>query len=126
MTEKKRIGRPVVEAAPGERAGLSLRVTAAIKTRLEEEAAKNGRSLSQEAELRLERSFNRDEAARLLEDLRAFREEVREHFQQITSWEDLRRRAQQAELTPVKGKRPYLGGVPPPIPMKKRPKRHEG
>jgi TraY domain len=54
---KKRVGRPVVEAAPGVRAGLSLRVTAELKTELEEAAESNGRSLSQEAEFRLERTF---------------------------------------------------------------------
>src|SRR6478735_1716299 len=54
---RKRIGRPVVEAAPGVRAGLSLRVTSELKTELEEAAESNGRSLSQEAEFRLERTF---------------------------------------------------------------------
>ena len=49
-----------MEAAPGERAGLSLRVTPVVKKRLERAAEKNGRSLSQEAELRLERSFERE------------------------------------------------------------------
>jgi hypothetical protein len=37
-----------------------LRVTADIKARLEAEATKNARSLSQEAELRLEMSFDRE------------------------------------------------------------------
>jgi hypothetical protein len=54
---KKRVGRPVVEAEPGERAGLSLRVTPEVKKRLELAAEKHGRSLSQEAEFRLERSL---------------------------------------------------------------------
>jgi TraY domain len=63
---KKRVGRPVVEAAPGVRAGLSLRVTAELKTQLEGAAESNGRSLSQEAEFRLERTFaNQD----LLDDV---------------------------------------------------------
>src|SRR5262245_11105623 len=57
---KKRIGRPVVEAAPGQRAGLSLRVTPELKQQLEETALKKGRSLSQEAEFRLERSFEHE------------------------------------------------------------------
>lgn len=60
---KKRIGRPVVEAPPGERAGLSLRVTPEIKKKLEEAAEANGRSLSQECELRLELTFARDAMA---------------------------------------------------------------
>jgi hypothetical protein len=54
----KRIGRPTREAKPGERVTLGLRVTADMKNRIEEQATKNGRSLSQEAEMRLERSFD--------------------------------------------------------------------
>jgi hypothetical protein len=56
----RRIGRPIEPARPGERATLTLRVTADIKSRLEAEATKNARSLSQEAELRLEMSFDRE------------------------------------------------------------------
>ncbi|RWD33364.1 MAG: hypothetical protein EOS22_01040 [Mesorhizobium sp.] len=54
--EKKR-GRPTKAPTPGERVSLGLRVTAEMKERLDAEAAKNGRSQSQEAEYRLERSF---------------------------------------------------------------------
>jgi hypothetical protein len=57
----KRVGRPVVAATPGERAGLSLRVTPEVKERLEKAAEKHGRSLSQEAEFRLERSLYVDQ-----------------------------------------------------------------
>ena len=39
---------------------LGLRVTANIKTKLEASAIESGRSLSQEAELRLEQSFERE------------------------------------------------------------------
>jgi hypothetical protein len=39
---------------------LGLRVTAELKRKLDEAAANSGRSQSQEAELRLERSFERD------------------------------------------------------------------
>jgi TraY domain len=41
---------------------MSLRVTAEIKEQLEKAARRSGRSLSQEAELRLERSFAQDGA----------------------------------------------------------------
>jgi hypothetical protein len=53
----KRMGRPTKPPTPGDRVGLSLRVTAEIKERLEASATYKGRSLSQEAEFRLERSF---------------------------------------------------------------------
>ena len=56
---KKRPGRP---AGPVERVPMSFRVTPDTKSRLEELAKQSGRSISQEAELRLERSFEREEA----------------------------------------------------------------
>ena len=55
---KKRIGRPIKAPKPGERVQLGLRVTPEMKKRLEKAAIKNGRSISQEAELRLERSLD--------------------------------------------------------------------
>jgi hypothetical protein len=58
---KKRMGRPTKPPTPGERVPLSLRVTAEIRERLEKAAVEKGRSLSQEAELRIERSFDREE-----------------------------------------------------------------
>jgi hypothetical protein len=57
----RRIGRPTVPAKSGEKATLTLRVTADIKTRLETAAVQSGRSLSAEAEQRLERSFEHDD-----------------------------------------------------------------
>jgi TraY domain len=57
----KRIGRPTKPPTEGERVSLGLRVTADVKRKLDEAAAKSGRSQSQEAELRLERSFERDQ-----------------------------------------------------------------
>jgi hypothetical protein len=57
----KRMGRPTKPPTPGERVPLSLRVTAEIRDRLEKAAVEKGRSLSQEAELRIERSFDREE-----------------------------------------------------------------
>jgi hypothetical protein len=58
QAKKKRIGRPTKPPAPGERVPLGLRVTPEMKGRLEAAAQQNGRSLSQEAELRLERSLD--------------------------------------------------------------------
>src|SRR3569833_3893582 len=59
VVEKKRRGRPIKPAVEGERIPLSLRVTAELKRDLERAAA--GRSLSQEAESRLEASFDDEE-----------------------------------------------------------------
>lgn len=56
----RRIGRPTKQPAPGKRASLGLKVTADIKRRLDAAARANGRTQSQEAEVRLEQSF-RDE-----------------------------------------------------------------
>lgn len=56
-TKSKRMGRPKKPAKSGERVSLGLRVTAEIKSKLDDAAEKSGRSQSQEAELRLERSF---------------------------------------------------------------------
>lgn len=57
---KSRGGRPGRKIEPGERAALGLRVTPELKTRLDRAAKESGRSQSQEAELRLERSFERE------------------------------------------------------------------
>ena len=59
QTPKRRPGRPHREPDSGERVGLSLRVTPETKRSLDAAAAAAGRSLSQEAELRLEQSFSR-------------------------------------------------------------------
>jgi hypothetical protein len=56
----KRIGRPVVPGTPGERVPVGFRITAEAKLKLEQAALASGRSLSQEAELRIEQSFERD------------------------------------------------------------------
>lgn len=61
MKGTKRTGRPAKTAQAGQRVSLGLKVTAEIKNRLDEAAGKNGRTQSQEAELRLERSFDRDD-----------------------------------------------------------------
>jgi hypothetical protein len=55
---------------------LGLRVTAEAKRKLEEAAIKSGRSISQEAELRIERSFDDDRLAEIAEGLKTFQVEV--------------------------------------------------
>jgi hypothetical protein len=52
------MGRPTKPPKEGERVPLGLRVTAAVKRGLEAAAIKSGRSISQEAELRLEHSLD--------------------------------------------------------------------
>ena len=56
-------GRPVTASKPGQKATLGIRATATLKDRLAVAAKRNDRSLSQEAELRLEASFQRRDAA---------------------------------------------------------------
>lgn len=56
----KRRGRPSREPTQGERVGLSLRVTPQTKRDLDHAAEMSGRSLSQEAESRLEQSFQEE------------------------------------------------------------------
>jgi hypothetical protein len=55
--EVGRLGRPTKSPPAGQRASLGLKVTAAIKQRLDLAARANGRTQSQEAETRLEASF---------------------------------------------------------------------
>jgi hypothetical protein len=56
----KRLGRPMKPPTPGQRVPLGLRTTAETKRKLEAAAIESGRSISQEAELRLEQSFERE------------------------------------------------------------------
>jgi hypothetical protein len=51
-------GRPTKPAKKGEKTTLSLRVTPSLKERLDSAGDLSGRNLSQEAEIRLERSFH--------------------------------------------------------------------
>lgn len=62
----KRIGRPMKPAEEGKRVSLGLKVSPAIKTRIDAAAKENGRTQSQEAEARIERTFRED---RLLTEL---------------------------------------------------------
>lgn len=54
---RKRAGRPLKPAETGKRVSLGLKVTSDIKRRLDAVAQRNGRTQSQEAEARLERTF---------------------------------------------------------------------
>jgi TraY domain len=58
MKSAKRAGRPTKQAEAGTKVSLGLKVTAETKTRLEKEATRSGRTQSQEAEYRIERSFD--------------------------------------------------------------------
>jgi hypothetical protein len=58
MKSRKRAGRPTKPAEAGTKVSLGLKVTADTKSRLEEEASKSGRTQSQEAEFRIERSLD--------------------------------------------------------------------
>jgi hypothetical protein len=64
-------GRPKREPDPGERVKLGLRVTAEVKRKLDAAADANGRSQSQEAEFRLEQSFERDRLSGGISQLQA-------------------------------------------------------
>ena len=67
-TQPPKIGRPVKPAIEGERQMLSFRVTADTKRKLEDEANKSGRSISQETELRVQRSFDSETFAKYAAD----------------------------------------------------------
>jgi hypothetical protein len=90
MTTPTKIGRPIKPATEGERIMLGLRVTADLKRKLEAEALKSGRSLSQETEIRVQQSF--DEEAR--EQKLAERDEkLVEHVEEL-----LRKQAEEHEM----------------------------
>jgi hypothetical protein len=83
----KRIGRPTKPPVEGERVPLGLRVTAAAKRKLEEAAIKSGRSISQEAELRIERSFDDDRLASVEEQLKGWKlNQWTEQFDKLNQW----------------------------------------
>ena len=61
-TARKKIGGPPKrQPKPGEKAAITLRMAPDLKRRLDAAAEGNGRSQSQEAEFRLERSFDRND-----------------------------------------------------------------
>ena len=55
--QRRRPGRPPRTPAPGERVPMSFRVTPEFKAKLDQAAKESGKSLAQEVEQRLERSF---------------------------------------------------------------------
>src|SRR3954447_8910172 len=57
--QTSRAGRPARELRPGERVPMSFRVTAETKRRMDEAARESGRSVAQEIEQRLDKSFER-------------------------------------------------------------------
>jgi hypothetical protein len=59
--KQKHRGRPTIPPQPGKRSTVSLRLTADIKAKLDKAAKAADRPFSQEAELRLERSFDREQ-----------------------------------------------------------------
>lgn len=61
-TRKRKRGRPPLPATEGKRSTLAFRVTKKTRQQLDKAAKQSGRSLSQETELRLERSFQDEEA----------------------------------------------------------------
>jgi hypothetical protein len=61
MEKKRRGGWPARTPEPGERVPMSFRVTPAFKERLDRFAARTGRSLAQEIELRLDQSDRGDD-----------------------------------------------------------------
>lgn len=68
-TEPKRRGRPPKAADERKGANLTFRTRADFRARLEEAAEKSGRSVTEEVELRVERSFEADATARRLDDV---------------------------------------------------------
>jgi len=58
-THKRRAGRPTKEAVPGKKVSLGLKVTPTIKDQLDRAARASGRTQSQEAEYRLEQTFDK-------------------------------------------------------------------
>ena len=69
------MGRPPKPPTPGELAPLSVRITAALKARLQAVADEAGRSISAEVESRLEDSFNKAEAEAMMKEVREIRAE---------------------------------------------------
>src|SRR4051812_29559407 len=67
-TAKRGRGRPAAPEAERRRSNLSLRVRTETRSALEEAAAQNGRSLSEEAELRLDYTVRAEQGAEQLLD----------------------------------------------------------
>jgi len=67
---KSKRGRPPLKAGAAKRASFNTRLREAVKERLEKEASDAGRSLSEEIEFRLERSFERERTLQELLEVR--------------------------------------------------------
>jgi hypothetical protein len=63
QSQRRPTGRPVTKAAEGRKATLGIRASASLKDQLFAAATRNGRSLSAEAETRLELSFANEAVA---------------------------------------------------------------
>ena len=91
----KRMGRPSKPPTPGELAPLSVRITAALKEKVQAAADGNGRSISAEVESRFEESFKKDEVEAVMKEVRTIREQtklqVEEIKEQLTTWPWLRK-----------------------------------
>src|SRR5205823_11825317 len=68
-SKSMRIGRPTTSGVEGEKSTISVRTAVDLKRQLDEAAKWSGRSLSQEAESRLEQSFRDDHWAHLFSDV---------------------------------------------------------
>ena len=96
MEERKNLGgRPKREPDPGERVKLGLRVTAEVKRNLDAAADANGRSQSQEAEFRLEQSFERDRLSEGISQLQATLDAIAEFLVLVSENSALRRRIEE-------------------------------
>lgn len=63
-----RMPRPKLPEGEGKRLALNMRATKELRTRLEAAAAASGRSLAQEAEMRLESSFRAEDAVTIMSE----------------------------------------------------------
>jgi hypothetical protein len=95
MTAKKsRSGRPTKMPAPGQRVSLGLKVTAETKRRIDLEAQASGRTQSQEAERRIELSFEYErafgEARKVLADARQINTDNMKAMMFRDGWQQVR------------------------------------
>jgi TraY domain len=90
----RRRGRPPKAVQDATRVPLSFRVTPAVRARLEKAALKNGRSLSHEAEFRLEQSFAAENIGQAVDEYRQEIAKDRDEFRvsletAIRRWEKI-------------------------------------
>jgi hypothetical protein len=107
MAAMGRIGRPTRPPVEGERIQIGVQVAPRVKKLLEAAAEQNNRSLSREAEFRLEQSFERDRLSRMETILSkvasalvpGFRKSEERHQRSIERLRDARRRVEEARRT---------------------------